>query len=123
MVTPMPTVASLWAVQPARFPLIREACNSSSALASAVSPFRDHEEELLSATGRFRKDAWVDDGEAESSARAPRVLVVEDEVRLAAIVAKHLSDLNLAVRVEHHGAAGLEVALLVTLPIANPMPV
>ena len=58
------------------------------------------------------KDAWVDERDAANSTSAPRVLVVEDEVRLAAIVARHLADLNLAVRVEHNGAIGLEVALL-----------
>ena len=54
----------------------------------------------------------MDERDAANSTSAPRVLVVEDEVRLAAIVAKHLADLSLAVRVEHNGAIGLEVALL-----------
>ena len=41
----------------------------------------------------------------------PRVLVVEDEVRLATLLSQHLSDLNLSVRVEHTGTAGLDAAV------------
>jgi len=53
----------------------------------------------------------VDDRDSGSSTRLPRVLVVEDEVRLAALVSKHLAALNLTVRVEHNGSTGLEIAL------------
>lgn len=62
-------------------------------------------------TGGLRKDAWVDDRDAGAATRPARVLVVEDEVRLAALVSKHLADMNLSVRIEHHGSAGLGVAL------------
>jgi len=62
-------------------------------------------------TGGLRKDARVDDRDAGAATHSARVLVVEDEVRLAALVSKHLTDMNLSVRVEHHGSAGLEVAL------------
>lgn len=65
----------------------------------------------MSATGGFRKEAWVDDRTVGHATRAPRVLVVEDEERLAALVSKHLADLNLTVQVEHNGSTGLEVAL------------
>ena len=41
----------------------------------------------------------------------PRALVVEDEVRLAALLAQHLTDMNLTVHVEHHGATGLAAGL------------
>ena len=53
----------------------------------------------------------MDDRDSGSSTRLPRVLVVEDEVRLAALVSKHLAALNLTVRVEHNGSTGLEIAL------------
>ncbi|MFA5911640.1 MAG: response regulator transcription factor [Vicinamibacterales bacterium] len=65
----------------------------------------------MSVTDSFRKDAWVDDKDAGSSTRAPRVLVVEDEVRLSALLSKHLTELSLTVRVEHNGTIGLDVAL------------
>ena len=57
------------------------------------------------------KDRWVDERQAGGQARVPRVLVVEDEVRLATLISQHLSDLNLSVRVEHTGTAGLEAGL------------
>jgi DNA-binding response OmpR family regulator len=53
----------------------------------------------------------VDERQTGTQTRMPRVLVVEDEVRLAALISKHLSDLNLSVRVEHTGTAGLDAAL------------
>jgi DNA-binding response OmpR family regulator len=56
-------------------------------------------------------DLAVQDARVDAAKRVPRVLVVEDEVRLAALISQHLSDLNLSVRVEHTGTAGLEAGL------------
>lgn len=44
-------------------------------------------------------------------ARSSRVLIVEDEARLAALLSQHLTDLGLLVRVEASGATGFEAAL------------
>lgn len=57
------------------------------------------------------EDRSVDERQAGGQTRVPRVLVVEDEVRLATLISQHLSDLNLSVRVEHTGTAGLEAGL------------
>ncbi|MBY0493903.1 MAG: response regulator transcription factor [Cyanobacteria bacterium] len=43
--------------------------------------------------------------------RLPNVLLVEDEVRLAALIAKRLRELSLTVRVEHQGRPGLDAAV------------
>lgn len=59
----------------------------------------------------LRNDLAVQDGRIDAAKRISRVLLVEDEVRLATLIANHLADLKLTVRVEHHGAAGLEAAL------------
>ena len=56
-------------------------------------------------------DLNVQEALGESAKRHPRVLLVEDEVRLATLIANQLADLKLTVRVEHHGDAGLEAAL------------
>jgi DNA-binding response OmpR family regulator len=58
-----------------------------------------------------RNDLVVDDRRANPAKRLPCVLLVEDEVRLATLVGKHLADLKLNVRVEHHGTSGLDAAL------------
>jgi len=76
------------------------------------SPVGDYEQDLISSSPSVRKDAWVvDDRLIDGKPRVPRVLVVEDEVRLATLISQHLSDLNLSVRVEYTGTAGLEAAL------------
>lgn len=95
----------------AQNPLLVEGCKPLSLGHSAVSPFRDYEEELISSAASVRKDARVDERQTGGQTRMPRVLVVEDEVRLATLIAKHLSELNLSVRVEHTGTAGLDAAL------------
>lgn len=95
----------------ARLPPRVEGCKPLSLGHSAVSPFRDYEKELISVLASVRKDALVDERQTGTQTRMPRVLVVEDEVRLAALISKHLSDLNLSVRVEHTGTAGLDAAL------------
>ena len=56
-------------------------------------------------------DLTVRQSPVDVARRIPNVLLVEDEVRLAALVAKHLSDLKLNVRVEHQGQRGLDTAL------------
>ncbi len=53
----------------------------------------------------------MDDRPGGEPARPPRVLIVEDETRLASLLSRHLTDLNLSVRVEHDGPSGLETAL------------
>ena len=58
-----------------------------------------------------RNDLVVQDGRIDAIKRTSRVLLVEDEARLAALIANQLADLNFSVRVEHNGAAGLEAAL------------
>ena len=91
--------------------VLAEACKAFFMGRSAVSRPPDYEEELISGPASVRKDAQVDERQTGSQPRMARVLVVEDEVRLAALIAKHLSELNLSVRVEHTGTAGLDVAL------------
>lgn len=95
----------------AQFPLGRESCKPPSPWRSAVPPFRDYEQELILSSASLLKDRWVDERQAGGQTRVPRVLVVEDEVRLATLISQHLSDLNLSVRVEHTGTAGLEAGL------------
>ena len=56
-------------------------------------------------------DLAVSDPSDDVTKRSPSVLLVEDEVRLATLVAKHLTELNLKVRVEHHGSIGLQAGL------------
>lgn len=59
----------------------------------------------------LRNDLTVRHENADATKRPPRVLLVEDEVRLAALIANQLAELKLNVRVEHHGSAGLDAAL------------
>lgn len=59
----------------------------------------------------LRDDLTVPDGTVDATIRPPRVLLVEDEVRLATLIANHLGGLKLTVRVEHHGSGGLHTAL------------
>ena len=54
-------------------------------------------------------DSLVQDARPDAKPLAS-VLLVEDEVRLAALISKHLRELNLYVRVEHQGEDGLEAA-------------
>ena len=56
-------------------------------------------------------DLAVSDPRADAVKRMPSVLLVEDEVRLATLIAKHLTELNLNLRVEHHGSSGLQAGL------------
>lgn len=59
----------------------------------------------------LRNDLAVPDAPIDAAKRMSRVLLVEDEVRLAALIASQLAELKLTVRVEHDGDAGLEAAL------------
>jgi DNA-binding response OmpR family regulator len=77
----------------------------------AAVPVGDYEQELIPVSASLLKDLGVDERQAGGQPRVARVLVVEDEVRLATLISQHLADLNLAVRVEHTGPAGLEAGL------------
>ncbi len=59
----------------------------------------------------------MDDRGGTQSVRSPRVLIVEDEARLASLLSKHLTDLGLLARVEANGSTGLEVALAETFDL------
>jgi DNA-binding response OmpR family regulator len=65
----------------------------------------------MHAMAALRNNRAVQDARTDGTKRTSRVLLVEDEVRLAALIANHLTDLKFNVRVEHHGSAGLEAAL------------
>jgi len=80
--------------------------NSSGKLASP-----EYEQQLIDAVPALRNDLPVQDGRVDATKRPPRVLLVEDELRLATLIANHLAGLTMNVRVEQHGAAGLNVAL------------
>ena len=56
-------------------------------------------------------DFAVQDARSLGARPSVNVLLVEDEVRLATLVAKHLGELNVNVRVEHQGRPGLDAAL------------
>ncbi len=91
----------------------------------AATRARDHEEELISSGSGFRKNPFVDERHSGDNGPTPRVLIVEDEARLAALLAEHLTSLPLNVQVEHHGATGLATALagpfdLIILDIVLP---
>ena len=59
----------------------------------------------------LRNNLAVQEARIDGTKRTSRVLLVEDEVRLATLIASQLTDLNFNVRVEHHGKAGLDAAL------------
>lgn len=91
---------------------------------AAIGLPRDYEEELISARSRFRKDALVPD-KRETETQAPRVLIVEDERRLASLLTQQLTDLKLSVEAVHDGESGLQTALngnfdLVILDVVLP---
>lgn len=109
----------------AHYSLERDACKPLSPLRSTAPPLRDYEQQLIPSSASLLKDPWVDERQAGGQTRVARVLVVEDEVRLAALISQHLADLNLSVSVEHTGTAGLEAALsepfdLVLLDVVLP---
>lgn len=95
----------------APFPWRDSPCKAASPAPSSVVVSPDYEEELISALRAFRKDASVPDKRETDTPQTPRVLVVEDERRLASMLAQHLRDLKLDVQVEEDGSKGLETAL------------
>jgi len=85
--------------------------DTCQAAATATALPADHEEELIFRRSRFRKDAVVPDSREPEATLAPRVLIVEDERRLASLLAQQLTDLKLRVDAVHDGESGLEAAL------------
>ena len=75
----------------------------------AVGLSRNYEEELISPRSGFRKDGHVPD--SRDANQAPRVLIVEDERRLASLLTQQLTDLKLTVEAVHDGESGLQSAL------------
>lgn len=92
---------------------------------SAVGLSRDYEEELIFSRSRLRKDGRVPDSRETDANQAPRVLIVEDERRLASLLTQQLTDLKLSVEAVHDGESGLQTALngdfdLVILDVVLP---
>ncbi len=72
----------------------------------------DYEEELIRhMTARGNNSCVAAQLDAEATPVAARVLIVEDEIRLAALLAQHLSDLGVTVTTVHDGASALERAV------------
>ena len=71
----------------------------------------DYEEELISRRPGSRKDALVPDSRETDANQAPRVLIVEDERRLASLLTQQLTDLKLSVEAVYDGESGLQTAL------------
>lgn len=94
----------------AQGPLKAGVCKAVSDLHSAVIGAGDYEQDLISRPRPFRKDPDVQDKRGADAVEVPRVLIVEDERRLSAVLSQHLTDLKLAVHVEHDGNSGLEAA-------------
>ncbi len=78
---------------------------------AAVGLSRDYEEELISTRAGFRKDAFVQDSRETEANQAPRVLIVEDERRLALLLTQQLTGLKLNVQAVYDGESGLQAAL------------
>ena len=76
---------------------------------AAVGLSHDYEEELISRRPGLRKDARVPD--SRDANQTPRVLIVEDERRLASLLTEQLAELKLSVQAVHDGDAGLQTAL------------
>lgn len=71
----------------------------------------NHEEDLIFGRSAFRKDALVPDSRETDASQSPRVLIVEDERRLASLLTQQLTDLKFSVDAVHDGESGLEAAL------------
>jgi DNA-binding response OmpR family regulator len=71
----------------------------------------DYEQELMRVMSELLNDLEVDGAPADVAKRISTVLLVEDEVRLAALISSHLRELKLGVRIEHDGESGLAAAL------------
>ena len=98
-------------VQAAQAPVTAGPCKAVSASRSSVTIAGDYEQDLISRSYPFRKDPDVEDKRGADAVDVPRVLIVEDERRLASVLSQHLADLRLAVHVEHDGPSGLEAAV------------
>lgn len=83
----------------------------ASGLRAPVGLSADYEEELIPGRAGFRKDALVPDSRETEASHAPRVLIVEDERRLASLLTQQLTDLKLSVEAVYDGDSGLEAAL------------
>jgi DNA-binding response OmpR family regulator len=77
---------------------------------AAVGPSRDYEEQLISRRPGSRNDALVQDSRGTEPSQAPRVLIVEDERRLASLLTQQLTELKLNVEAVYDGEAGLQTA-------------
>lgn len=78
---------------------------------SAVGLSRDYEEQLISRRAGSRNDSLVQDSRETDAKQAPRVLIVEDERRLASLLTQQLTDLKLNVEAVYDGESGLQTAL------------
>lgn len=92
-----------------------DACKGATLDPSAVGLATDYEEELISARSRFRKDAIVPD--SRDANQVPRVLIVEDERRLALLLTQQLTELKLSVSAVYDGDTGLQMALAGTFDL------
>ena len=72
---------------------------------------RNYEEELILRRSALRKDAVVPDRRETEANQVPRVLIVEDERRLASLLTLQLTDLKLNVEAVYDGESGLQTAL------------
>ena len=72
---------------------------------------RNYEEELILSRSALRKDAVVPDRRDTEANQVPRVLIVEDERRLASLLTLQLTDLKLNVEAVYDGESGLQTAL------------
>ena len=78
---------------------------------SVLGLSRDYEEDLIFGRSGIRKDALVPDSRETDANQVPRVLIVEDERRLAQLLTQQLTDLKLNVEAVHDGESGLQTAL------------
>jgi DNA-binding response OmpR family regulator len=87
------------------------ACNRDTGQAMPMLDLPDYEQELMRVMSELLNDLEVDGAPADVAKRISTVLLVEDEVRLAALISSHLRELKLGVRIEHDGESGLAAAL------------
>ena len=88
-----------------------DACKAATLLPSAVVPPGVYEEDLICGRSGFRKDDPVPDSRESDTNQAPRVLIVEDERRLASLLTQQLTELKMSVEAVYDGESGLEAAL------------
>lgn len=86
-------------------------CKGPTLERPSIQPLPDYEEDLISRGSGFRKDELVPDSREPDANQSPRVLIIEDERRLASLLVQQLTDLNLHVEAVHDGESGLEAAL------------